>query len=42
MKRIRFLLLMLGVALPLAGCVVEPPGYYPAGGWCYWHPYRCR
>lgn len=39
MKCLR-LLLLLGLALPLAGCIVVPAR--PGGGWCYWHPYRCR
>ena len=29
------LLVLLGVSV--SGCVVEP-----IGGWCYYHPYRCR
>lgn len=31
------LLVLLGSAL--SGCVVVP---VRPGGWCYWHPYRCR
>jgi len=31
---------LLLMAASLSACVVEPgPG---GGGWCYWHPYRCR
>jgi hypothetical protein len=26
------------MAASMSGCVVAPGG----GGWCYWHPYRCR
>ena len=29
------LLVVLGVSV--CGCVVEP-----IGGWCYYHPFRCR
>ncbi len=32
-------LMLLTLAMPLAGCVVDGPG---RGGWCYNHPYRCR
>jgi hypothetical protein len=31
------MLVALGAAL--SGCVVVP---VRPGGWCYWHPYRCR
>jgi hypothetical protein len=32
--------LLVGLALMLSACVVAPgPG---GGGWCYYHPYRCR
>lgn len=24
----------------LSGCIVEP--WRPGGGWCAYHPYRCR
>lgn len=40
MKRFVILLVLFGLGLPLAGCVVEGSGR--PGGWCYWHPYRCR
>ncbi|MDD2859920.1 MAG: hypothetical protein PHI71_02475 [Acidiphilium sp.] len=33
-------LLILGLGISLSGCVVYP--VRPGGGWCYWHPYRCR
>ena len=39
MKRFLILLVLFGLGLPLAGCVVEGPGH---PGWCYWHPRRCR
>jgi hypothetical protein len=29
--------LLVGMALALSGCIVEPG----PGGWCYYHPYRC-
>ena len=32
-------LLLLALALPLSGCIVEGR---PGGGWCYYHPYRCH
>jgi hypothetical protein len=32
-------LLLLAMAVPLSGCIVEGR---PGGGWCYYHPYRCR
>jgi len=32
-------LLLLSLAVPLAGCIVEAPGR-PGG--CYYHQYRCR
>lgn len=38
MKRFAILLVLFGLGLPLAGCIVE--GGRP-GGWCYYHPYRC-
>jgi len=31
--------LLVGMSLALSGCVVAPG---PGGGWCYYHPYRCR
>ena len=40
MKRFGILLILLGLGLPLAGCIVEEPGH--GGGWCFWHPGRCR
>jgi len=39
MRRLIVLLLLLGVALSAAACVVAPAG--PGYRWCYWHPYRC-
>jgi hypothetical protein len=41
MNRMIAALLAIGLAIPLTGCVVTGPGYH-GGGWCYWHPYRCR
>ncbi len=38
MRRILAVMLLLSLAVPLSACVVEPGG----GGWCYWHPLRCR
>jgi hypothetical protein len=31
-------LVLLTLAIPLAGCVVEGPGH---PGYCYYHPYKC-
>ena len=43
MARVVALLAVLGLAIPLSGCVVDGPGYGHGGGnWCYWHPERCR
>jgi hypothetical protein len=42
MKCIKYVLLAIGLALPPAGWVVEARGYDAEGGYCYWHPYRCR
>ena len=39
MKRFVLLAFLLAATAPLAGCVVAPGG---GGGWCVWHPYRCR
>lgn len=39
MKSLLMRALLIGLALTLSGCVVAPG---PGGGWCYWHPYRCR
>ena len=39
MTRIIATILLLAMAAPLAGCVVEGPGY---PGWCERHPYKCR
>jgi hypothetical protein len=40
MFRVVATLLLLSLAIPLAGCVVEAR---PGGpGWCYYHPYRCH
>lgn len=38
MKRLLTALILLAVAAPLVGCVVETP----RSSWCYYHPYRCR
>jgi hypothetical protein len=38
MPRLIAALLLLAVAAPLGGCVVEGPGH---PGWCYYHPHRC-
>jgi hypothetical protein len=40
MRRLGLLVLVLSLALPIAGCVIEEPGHHR--GWCWWHPYRCR
>ncbi len=32
-------ILVAGCGLSVSGCVIAP-GH--GGGWCYWHPYRCR
>lgn len=37
MLRVTATLLLLALALPLAGCVVYPA--HPS--WCYYHPYKC-
>ena len=39
LRRLMAALMIAGIGISLSGCVV-----YPArpGGWCYWHPYRCR
>jgi hypothetical protein len=39
MFRVVATLLLLSLAMPLAGCVVEGR---PGPGWCYYHPYRCH
>jgi hypothetical protein len=39
MTRVLALLMVIGLAIPLSGCYYGPA---PRGGWCYWHPYRCR
>jgi hypothetical protein len=39
MSRFVAVILLLAVSLTTTGCIVEPAG---GGGWCYWHPYRCR
>ena len=41
MRRFTILLLLLGLAVSTTGCVIEEPGR-GGGGWCFWHPYRCR
>ena len=28
---------LLALGMSVSGCVVAP-----AGGWCFYHPYRCR
>lgn len=40
MKRLFTTLIVIGLAIPLSGCIVTGPGR--GGGWCYWHPIRCR
>lgn len=40
-RRAIVVMLLLGVALPLSGCIVEGGGG-GRPGWCYWHPERCR
>ncbi len=40
MKQLIAAFLLLAMAVPLSGCVVAGPGR--GGGWCYYHPYRCR
>lgn len=40
MRRLISLVLLAGIAVSVAGCIVEPGR--PGGGWCWWHPYRCR
>jgi len=39
MRRVLATLILLAVAIPLSGCIVEGPG---RPGWCYYHPYRCH
>jgi hypothetical protein len=39
MKQTIAALLLLALAVPLSGCIVAGR---PGGGWCYYHPYRCR
>ena len=39
MHRVIALALLLTIAVSMTGCIVEPGG---GGGWCFWHPYRCR
>ncbi len=40
MRRLITLVLLAMVTVTVAGCIVEPGR--PGGGWCWWHPYRCR
>jgi hypothetical protein len=40
LRRIGAAVLVIGLGISLSGCVVYP--VRPGGGWCYWHPYRCR
>jgi hypothetical protein len=45
MPRLMTTLLLIAIALPLAGCIIETPGPYgPYHGerWCAWHPHACR
>ena len=37
-RKLRFAFLLAGLSVALSGCVVAPVG----GGWCFYHPYRCR
>jgi hypothetical protein len=40
MRRLITLILLAGITVTVTGCIVEPGR--PGGGWCWWHPYRCR
>ncbi len=40
MRKTIAVFLLLAAAVPLSGCIVAGPG--GGGGWCYYHPYRCR
>ncbi len=43
MKRLFAWIVLAGVAFSTTACVIEEPGRgHGGGGWCYWHPYRCR
>jgi hypothetical protein len=46
MSRLIAALLLVAVAMPLAGCIIEggpgPYGPYHGDRWCAWHPGRCR
>jgi len=37
MKSSIIAVILVGMALALSGCIVEPG----PPGWCYYHPYRC-
>ena len=37
-RRLGLGLALLAASVSLSGCFYGPPG----GGWCYYHPYRCR
>ncbi|MHB1305275.1 MAG: hypothetical protein ACYCZB_17730 [Acidiphilium sp.] len=39
LRRIAAAFMVVGLGISLSGCVVVPGR---SGGWCYWHPYRCR
>lgn len=38
-RKLAVAIILAGVGLSLSGCVIAPVG---PGGWCYYHPYRCR
>jgi hypothetical protein len=40
MRRLITLLLLAAISVSATGCIVEPGR--GGGGWCFWHPYRCR
>lgn len=39
MRRLITLLLLAAISVTATACIVEPGR---SGGWCFWHPYRCR
>lgn len=38
-RRLAAACLLVIASASLSGCIVAPGR---GGGWCYWHPYRCR